>query len=160
MHIILRNFKFLISLVLVLFNILFSETLKSEDLPQKCNVVKNIQKLKLTTIPDSMGEIFKNIFAKQVDVFGLKIYATEGISDSDTLHAAYVQAEYLDNDEDGLVDDPLLVEKLLEKKAHIVIFKTEAHANRKIDRLDDLSEELNFNITESVSYTHLRAHET
>ena len=140
--------QFSISLVFIFFNILFPETLKSENLSQKCNVVKNIQKLKLTTIPDSMGEIFKNIFAKQVDVFGLKIYATEGISDSDTLHAAYVQAEYLDNDEDGLVDDPLLVEKLLEKKAHIVIFKTEAHANRKIDKLDDLSEELNFNITE------------
>ena len=140
--------QFSISLVLILFNILFPETLKSENLPQKCNVVKNIQKLKITTIPDSMGEIFKNIFAKQVDVFGLKIYATKGISDSDTLHAAYVQAEYLDNDEDGLVDDPLLVEKLLEKKANIVIFKTEAHANRKIDKLDDLSEELNFNITE------------
>ena len=53
--------QFSISLVLILFNILFPETLKSENLSHKCNVVKNIQKLKITTIPDSMGEIFKNI---------------------------------------------------------------------------------------------------
>ena len=40
-------------------------------------------------------------FTKQVEVFGLYIYATNTTGDAKLLHAANILAEYIDNDEDG-----------------------------------------------------------
>ena len=50
-----------------------------------------------------------NSFSKYVNVLDcFHIYAESSISDAKVLHAAAVAAELLDNNEDGIVDDPLL----------------------------------------------------
>ena len=50
-----------------------------------------------------------NGFSKYVNVLDcLHIYAQSTITDEKVLHAAAVAAELLDNDEDGVVDDPLV----------------------------------------------------
>ena len=59
--------------------------------------------------------------SKRIMVFGVGIYATEGIADNKIIRAANVMAQYLDNDENGTVDDSNVVNKLIENKACIVI---------------------------------------
>ena len=60
-----------------------------------------LPEITITTPPSP----FVDYFAKMVDVFGVRLYATSGVSDAKLLHAAHVMAQYLDNDEDGLVDN-------------------------------------------------------
>ena len=55
-----------------------------------------------------------NPFTKQVEVFGIHVYATEASSDDKIIHAANVLAEYLDNDEDGNVDNQKVLDFLVE----------------------------------------------
>ena len=64
-------------------------------------------------------------FAKKTSAFGIEIVATSGCPDSKVLHAATILAEYLDNDEDGTVDDPLVLQALLQQNATILMFATE-----------------------------------
>ena len=58
-------------------------------------------------------------FNRKVIVFGIDIYAVSGVSDANLLHAANVMAQYLDNNEDGTVDDQLVLDKMLENKAFL-----------------------------------------
>ena len=68
----------------------------------------------IKTISDSS---ISNIFSKELDIFGLKIYATSGTSDQDIIHAGKIYAEYLDNDSDGTVDEALVLEKMIASNA-------------------------------------------
>ena len=45
------------------------------------------------------------MFSQKVDVFGTLIVGTNDVQEDKLLHAAAIMAEYLDNDEDGVVDD-------------------------------------------------------
>jgi hypothetical protein len=58
---------------------------------------------------------------KKVEVFGLFLYATDRVADEKLLHAARVLAEYLDNDESGIPDNPLVLEALLAQDAAILM---------------------------------------
>jgi len=66
-------------------------------------------------------------FRKIVDVFGVKIYAMADVGDVKLLHAANVLAQWLDNDEDGNVDDPKILDQMVENKAFVVMVKTGDH---------------------------------
>ncbi|MDE5423963.1 hypothetical protein L3073_17245 [Ancylomarina sp. DW003] len=66
-----------------------------------------------------------NKFNRKVVVFGVDIYAASGVEDNKLLHAANVMAQYLDNDEDGSVDNQLVIDKMLENKAFLYMWKTE-----------------------------------
>ena len=65
-------------------------------------------------------------FSKYVNVLDcFHVYAESSISDEKVLHAASVVAELLDNNEDGIVDDPLLEEELRSGEAMIPKFSSE-----------------------------------
>jgi len=65
-------------------------------------------------------------FTKYVDVLGcFSIYGESTISDAKVLHAAAVAAELLDNNEDGVVDDPLIEAQLISESALMPIFSSE-----------------------------------
>lgn len=64
-------------------------------------------------------------FNRKVVVFGIDIYAVAEVEDRNLLHAANVLAQYLDNDEDGIADDQLLMQTLIDNKAFLVMWKYE-----------------------------------
>jgi hypothetical protein len=65
-------------------------------------------------------------FNRKVVVFGIDIYAVKGVDDAKLLHAANVMAQYLDNDEDGSVDNQLVMDKMIENKAFVVMWQKES----------------------------------
>ena len=72
-------------------------------------------------------------FTKYVDVLGcFSIYAESTISDAKVLHAAAVAAELLDNNEDGVVDDPLSESQLISENALMPIFSSEGSSVENI----------------------------
>ncbi len=66
---------------------------------------------------------------RKVDVFGIPIYAYSNVEDSKLLHAANIMAQYLDNDEDGTVDNPILMSTLLDNNAALFMWKSESQIN-------------------------------
>jgi len=53
-------------------------------------------------------------FSMFIDVFGVYVVGTPGAPDAYFLHTANVLAQYLDNDEDGIPDDPEVLKVLTE----------------------------------------------
>ncbi len=64
-------------------------------------------------------------FNRKVVVFGIDIYASSSVEDKKLLHAANLMAQYLDNNEDGTIDNQLVVDKMLENKAFLFLWKTQ-----------------------------------
>ena len=63
-------------------------------------------------------------FKRKVVVFGVDVYASSKVNDTKLLHVANVLAQYLDNNEDGEVDDLNVLAKLHENKAYLVLWNT------------------------------------
>jgi len=78
-------------------------------------------------------EVETPVFTKQADVFGVQVYATDNVSDEKMLHAANMMAEYLDNDEDGVLDNPLVIEALVAQNTALLMAKDEEEL-RSMDR--------------------------
>lgn len=70
-------------------------------------------------------------FTKYVNVFGIGIYAEETVANNKVLHCAAAFAEWLDNNEDGVVDDSLVLNELLSREALMPIFKSEGSAGEE-----------------------------
>lgn len=64
-------------------------------------------------------------FNRKVVVFGIDLYAVPAVADLKLLHAANVLAQYLDNNEDGTVDNPIVLDHMLANKAFLVLWKQE-----------------------------------
>jgi hypothetical protein len=75
------------------------------------------------------NDIGLSSFNKKVIVFGIDLYAVREVEDAKLLHAANVMAQYLDNDEDGLIDNQLVLNKMLGNKAFLVMWKKKKHLN-------------------------------
>tara|TARA_B110000967_G_scaffold206798_1_gene254436 strand:- start:788 stop:1615 length:828 start_codon:yes stop_codon:yes gene_type:complete len=66
---------------------------------------------------------------RKVDVFGIPIYAYSDVEDLKLLHAANLMAQYLDNDEDGSVDNLTLLNALNSNNAALFMWKSESQIN-------------------------------
>ena len=87
--------------------------------------------IKITGVSESDKNYFK-YFCKTSDVFGIKIYATENVDNEKVLHAASILAEYLDNDEDGNADNQRIVNRLIDKKAWLLMAMNEEESRAAI----------------------------
>ena len=105
-------------------NILFLFTILScQDNYENClDLEYGTEYIKITGVSKSERNYFK-YFCKTTEVFGIKIYATEGVKNEKLLHAASIMAEYLDNDEDGLVDNQKVLNKLIDKKVWLLVIE-------------------------------------
>jgi len=65
-------------------------------------------------------------FNRKVIVFGIDIYAAKKVEDAKLLHAANLMAQYLDNNEDGIIDNKLVVDKMIENKAFLFLWKSQS----------------------------------
>ena len=91
-----------------------------------CNGIISTESTLGITQPDAKApEGFSQIFYKQVDVFGVQVYATAATPDRKVLHAANVLAQYLDNDADGRPDNQAVVDAMRKNKAAMIMFATE-----------------------------------
>ena len=70
----------------------------------------------------------KKLLPKNIKVFDLNIFASETTSDLKIIHAAKIMAQYLDNDEDGIVDNKLVHEMLISRNATLLMFNNESEA--------------------------------
>ena len=81
--------------------------------------------LKILSLTDDAPEGFSRVFQKQACVFGIRVYATAETPDEKIVHVANVLAQYLDNDEDGMPDNPDVVAQMQRNQAALVMFATE-----------------------------------
>lgn len=68
-------------------------------------------------------------FNRKVVVFGIDIYAVPKVEDAKLLHAANIMAQYLDNNEDGTVDNPKILEEMKKNKAFLFMWYSESDMN-------------------------------
>lgn len=75
---------------------------------------------------------------RKVTVFGIPIYAATGVEESRLVHAAHIMAQYLDNNEDGVIDNQAIMDRMLAAKAYLFMWKTEAD-KESINPPDDMA---------------------
>lgn len=78
--------------------------------------------LVIGSVPASEAPL-QSIFTKYVDVLGVHVFATADSPDDKVLHAAAVLAQFLDNNEDGDVDNPLVIDWMVSCRAALIIAK-------------------------------------
>jgi len=67
--------------------------------------------------------------SKKVTVFGIPIYAVSTVDNTKLLHAANLMAQYLDNNEDGTIDNQAVVDAMLTNNAFMIMWKSESDFN-------------------------------
>ena len=120
----LINLKFLILLLFIFVS--------CHDNYQNCiDLDYGSEYIKIRGVEESDKNYFK-YFCKTTEVFGVKIYATENVANDKIFHAASVLAQYLDNDEDGVVDNELVLNELVEKKVWLLMVENESELDAAI----------------------------
>ncbi|MDE0927255.1 MAG: hypothetical protein OSA06_00635 [Acidimicrobiales bacterium] len=83
----------------------------------------------VTVLPSNFGAL-DGLFTQYVSVFGVPIVATPATDPAKILHAAQVLRGYLDNDQDGYVDDPAVLSALLDARSGMMM----GASNQDVDR--------------------------
>jgi hypothetical protein len=124
-------------LIFVFSIVLITSCRKSPKEVNACSFVNDSDNyFSIVDNSDSPDRAF-NLFCKKVDVFGVMLYATENVTDENLLHAANLMAQYLDNDEDGIIDDQLVLDSMLSHGSCMAIFgKDKSSAQRRFFRHD------------------------
>ena len=85
--------------------------------------------------------VFDTIFGNRANyryirVFGVHCVGSTKVSKTKFFHMASVIAQYLDNDEDGIPDDPLVLSRMTssQRPAAMILFKNENEANSIINQ--------------------------
>ncbi len=76
-------------------------------------------------VPASAPQGFSQVFSKHVDVLGCHVYASSNTPNSKVLHCANVLAQWIDNDEDGVPDDPTVNADMVALHASMVMWPSE-----------------------------------
>ena len=101
---------------------------KEDNYKECADLTYGTDYIQIKGVSESDKNYFK-YFCKTTEIFGVKIYATNKVDNEKMLHAASILAEYLDNDEDGQVDNQKVVDKLIEKNVWLLLVKNESDQN-------------------------------
>ena len=128
---------FLLLLVICLF---ISFCKKNKDSKNVNTGVSNSDNFFVVEVNNNPSHVAFNVFSKKVNVFGVLIYATSDVSNQDLLHAANVMAQYLDNNEDSLIDNPLVLNNMVSNNSAMVLFGSEGSSELQffMDAGDDV----------------------
>jgi len=95
----------------------------------------------ITQAPDTATPIdntdLTKVFSKNISVFGIPIYGTTATLDEALLHAANVMAQYLDNDENGVPDNQMVVDKMIAEGATLIIANDENDLDHLFDKIPE-----------------------
>ena len=81
--------------------------------------------LTIEPVPADAPQGFNQVFTKHVDVLGLHVYASSSTANNKVLHAARTLAQWIDNDEDGIVDEPNVHATMVSLHASMIMWQTE-----------------------------------
>lgn len=110
-----------------------AENDKGRDDNSESDTQEIVTNLSIQRLPSGFDDAF-DVFEQYVSVFGVHVVATDDVPENKVLHAATVLAEYLDNDEDGEVDNPDVLDALLDNNATLILFADE---NRDFENFVD-----------------------
>jgi hypothetical protein len=79
--------------------------------------------LKITALSRQAPGPLHQVFKRQVDVFGLKVYIADNVDDDTAMHVAAVLAQYLDNNGDAVPDNEAVLASLRKASASIALFQ-------------------------------------
>jgi hypothetical protein len=79
--------------------------------------------LTITAVSRQAPGPLQQVFKRQIDVFGLKVYIADKVDDDTAMHVAGVLAQYLDNDGDAAADNPAVLASLKKVSASIALFE-------------------------------------
>jgi hypothetical protein len=96
--------------------------------------------LSITSVPNSAPDGFSQHFSKYIDVLGIPVYATSTCGNARVRHCANVLAQYLDNNEDGQIDNPAVHTKLINNNASMILFRNE-NEEENSDYWQDIDDE-------------------
>lgn len=88
--------------------------------------------LAVTPVPGGRFRVFQRDFTQHVDVFGVRVFGTRRVPAEKLRHVAAVLAEYLDNDEDGELDNERVVAQMVQRGAFMAV----ASSEREMERID------------------------
>ena len=94
---------------------------------------------------------FKDNFTQQINVFGIPVVGTPNVPVDKLTHFATIMAEYLDNDEDGNVDDPAVVDAMKSENAMIMVFADWGDASSILDTEEFLGYEITVLIADQTN---------
>jgi len=92
---------------------------------------------------NSLNEIIKDIFPKSSIVFGVEIIATEKVKDNDLSKATKILEQWLDNNNDGKIDNQLVLTSIIKNNAKIIMGSSEGNLDNSFDELMEMAEDLN-----------------
>ncbi len=90
------------------------------------------------------------LFPQRTTVFDIPIYATSNTPKDKILHAANVMAKYLDNDEDGNPDNPLIVTQLKSQTAALLMAKDSQEMEPLFEKLPEGGAYQDLNAQETI----------
>lgn len=124
------------------------EIVSEESLAQNTPAPQTTMSFEISPLVPEVDS-FSPIFTQYVNVWGVHIVATSSTPEEKVLHAANVMAQYLDNDEDGLPDDPRVIEALVGHKSILTMAATGEEFESIIDnpeQLGNINEIFTFNL--------------
>ena len=130
--------KFLLLLLVICLFISFCK--KNKDSKNVNTGASSSDNFFVVEVNNNPPHVAFNVFTKKVNVFGVLIYATSDVSNQDLLHAANVMAQYLDNNEDSLIDNPLVLNNMVANNSAMVLFGSEGSSELQsfMDAGDDV----------------------